>query len=142
MICANPFNQNSLEQLSSLLSTDRLINTDIEEYLDEKSDDGDDPHFLDEIDITKDAIIHQSPFNVKACGRFPFLNQIIRKEKLDKQATNELYAPKIVQLFHKWFAYLPLWSCIMVDFIDLNALRCTIKLQKLVWTQVKKKYIC
>ena len=117
-IYANPYNQNSSVQLDSLLGTDDLINEDIDKYLDEKPNDKESPHFLDEIDITKDAIIHQSPFNVKACARMPFLNRIIRKEKLDNQAANQLYAPKIVQLFHKWFAYLPLWSCLMTDFIE------------------------
>ena len=38
------------------------------------NDNGDDEtHFLDEIDITADAIIHQSPFNVKMFERIPFL---------------------------------------------------------------------
>ncbi len=117
-VYANPNNQNSLTQLGSLLSTNDLVEDDVEKYLDENLDDKEDPHFLDEIDVTKDAIIHQSPFNTKACSRLPFLNQIIRKEKLDNQITNQLYSPKIVQLFHKWFAYLPLWSCMMTDFID------------------------
>jgi hypothetical protein len=117
-IYADPYNESSSGQLDSLLSTNNLINDDVGKYLDEKPDDEEEPHFLDEIDISKDAIIHQSPFNVTACARIPVLNQVIRKEKLDKQTTNQLYAPKIVQLFHKWFAYLPLWSCVMVDFID------------------------
>lgn len=116
-IYADPYNEKSSDQLDFLLNTNHSNNDDFEKYLDEKPDD-EDPHFLDEIDIGKDAIIHQSPFNVKACARIPFINQIIQKEKLDKQTTNQLYAPKVVQLFHKWFAYLPLWSCIMTDFID------------------------
>ena len=125
-IYADPYNESSLRQLDSLLSTNNSIIDDVEKYLDEKPDDGKEPHFLDEIDISKDAIIHQSPFNVKACACIPVLNQVIQKDTLDKQATNELYSPKIVQLFHKWFAYLPLWSCIMVDFIDLDIFRYTI----------------
>lgn len=117
-IYADPYNENSSQQLGLLLSTNHSTDNDVEKYLDEKATEEEESHFLDEIDIGKEAIIHQSPFNVKACADIPVLNQIIRKEKLDKQATNQLYAPKIVQLFHKWFAYLPLWSCIMVDFID------------------------
>lgn len=128
-IYANPHNQNSLTQLNSLLSTDQLTKEEIDQYLDEKTENGEEPHFLDEIDITKDAIIHQSPFNIKARNRMPFLNQIIKKEKLNDQATNQLYAPKIVQLFHKWFAYLPLWSCIMVNFIDEHFEMCHLSIE-------------
>ena len=117
-IYADPYNENASQQLGLLLSTNHSTDDDVEKYLDEKPNEEEEPHFLDEIDMSKDAIIHQSPFNVKACADISVLNQIIRKEKLDKQTTNQVYASKIVQLFHKWFAYLPLWSCIMADFID------------------------
>lgn len=122
-IYASPYNENSLRQLDSLLSTNNLINDDVEKYLDEKLEDPEEAHFLDEIDISKDAIIHQSPFNVTACAHIPLINQVIQKETPDKPTTNQLYSPKIVRLFHKWFAYLPLWSAIMVDFIDFIMLR-------------------
>ena len=117
-IYADPHAENSSKKLKSLLDNTNLNQEEIEEYLDEKPDEDKEPHFLDEIDITKDAIIHQSPFNVKACSRIPTLNRLILKEKIDKQITNPLYSPEIVHLLHKWFAYIPLWSCIMTDFVD------------------------
>ncbi len=115
---ANPHAKNSSRKLNSLLDTTDFNQGEIEEYLDEKPEENEEPHFLDDIDITKDAIIYQSPFNVKVCARIPALNRLILKEKIDKQITNPLYSPKIVHLLHKWFAYVPLWSCIMTDFVD------------------------
>jgi hypothetical protein len=117
-IYADPQAENSSRILNSLLSTTDLIDDDIDKYLNEQMDDVNEPNFFDEIDITKDAIIYQSPFNIKACARVPALNKIIQQEKYDGPITNSLYSRKIVQLFHKWFAYLPLWSCIMTDFVD------------------------
>ncbi|CAF4624393.1 unnamed protein product, partial [Didymodactylos carnosus] len=97
---------------------------DIEPYLQEsdvKDDKSMKQDFLDETDITMDPIIHQSPFNVKACADIPYLRQIIQKEELHKKPSNSLYSPKIIRLLHKWFAYIPFWSCIMTDFFERYA---------------------
>ena len=92
----------------------------VEPYLNagNNDNDGNEAHFLDEIDITTDAIVHQSPFNVKMFERVSFLKQIVYKEPLKRQTTNSLFSIKLVHLFHKWFAYGPLWSGIMTEFID------------------------
>ena len=104
-IYADPYAENSFRKIDSLLDTVDLTEEDIEQYLDATLEEDEEPHFLDEVDITKDAIIHQSPFNVKACLRISNLSRLIRKEKLEKQIANPLYNPKIVHLLHKWFAY-------------------------------------
>lgn len=117
-IYADPYAEHSLRKLSSLLDTIDPTEDEIARYLDDDNHVEEPPHFLDEIDITKDAIIHQSPFNVKARARIPFLARLIRKELVTPPSTNSLYSPKIVQLLYKWFAYLPLWSCVMTDFVD------------------------
>lgn len=118
-IYADPFNEESSRSLSSLFNKSCDGQSLIEQYLDvDEDEDEDEPHFLDEIDITVDPIIHQSPFNVKACNRIPVLNAVILKQPVKKTPTNPLFSIKLVQLFHKWFAYLPMWSGIMTEFVD------------------------
>lgn len=120
-IYADTQDQDTSRKLKSLLSTVEQVDEEFHHYLDDElyEDDAEntEQHFLDEIDVTKDAIIHQSPFNTKACTRIPTLNRIITKEKIREEITNPMFSIKIVQLLHKWFAYLPLWSCIMTDFV-------------------------
>ena len=125
-IYADPYAEHSSRKLSSLLDTidptddeiGKYLDDEIGKYLDDNNHTEEPPHFVDEIDITKDAIIHQSPFNVKARARIPVLARLIRKGVVTPPSTNSLYSPKIVQLLYKWFAYLPLWSCVMADFVD------------------------
>ncbi|CAF2115689.1 unnamed protein product [Rotaria magnacalcarata] len=117
----DPNSETSPDALKSLLSKSDLSNFDVNPFLEEKDVQDDKSltqDFLDELDITTDPIIHQSPFNVKACDGIPALRRIMEKQKLDIKPSNSLYSIKIIQLFHKWFAYLPLWSCIMTDFFD------------------------
>ncbi|CAF4095238.1 unnamed protein product [Rotaria sordida] len=116
-IYADPYNNQSSQRLSLLLDQSNVDEFPVEPYLDEIEQDEEEPHFLDEIDITNDAIIHQSPFNVKACERMPLLKQLIRKEPMKKKPTNPLFSIAIVHLFYKWFAYVPLWS--VIDSVDL-----------------------
>ena len=117
-IYGDPYANNSSQELNSLLDTADLTEEDIDKYLDMRTEDDENSHFLDEIDVKKDAIIHQSPFNTKVCSRVPHLKRLVNKEKLDKEIVNPLYSTKIIHLLYKWFAYLPLWSCIMVEFLD------------------------
>ncbi|CAF1541941.1 unnamed protein product, partial [Didymodactylos carnosus] len=65
---------------------------DIEPYLQEsdvKDDKSMKQDFLDETDITTNPIIHQSPFNVKACANIPNLRQIIQQEELHKEPSDK-----------------------------------------------------
>jgi hypothetical protein len=117
-IYADPNNERAMETLTLLLNKSDLSELDIQKILDKSEESDDEPHFLDEMDITRDPIIHQSPFNIKACARIPALDRIIKKTAFEQQPTNTLYSSKIVVLLHKWFAYLPLWSSIMTGFLD------------------------
>lgn len=120
-IYGDPFAEESRAALSTLLSSSEISEADVEPYMNERDvaeDETNMQDFLDETDITTDPIIHQSPFNIKACERIPMLRMIMKKEKLLSEPINALYSTKIVQLFHKWFAYLPLWSGILTDFFD------------------------
>lgn len=126
-IYADPHDQDASRKAKFLLTTVDQVDEEFHNYLNEElyedDDEKDQSHFLDEIDITKDAIIHQSPFNIKACARIPTLDRIIKKEKLHQEITNSMFSTKIVQLLYKWFAYLPLWSCIMTDFVERYMLK-------------------
>jgi hypothetical protein len=120
-IYGDPYNDRSSDALARLLSRSDLSEFDITPFLEENDVVDDQPNkqdFLEETDITKDPIIHQSPFNVKACSRLPVLRRLIKKEKLVTEPCNPLYSPKIIHLLYKWFAYIPFWSCIMTNFFE------------------------
>ena len=70
-IHAHPYNQQSSEELCLLLDRFSMNDFLVGSYLvgDGGRDDNPESHFLDEVDITTDAIIHGSPFNEKACKR-------------------------------------------------------------------------
>ena len=120
-IYGDPCFEQAPEEVTLCLSTHDLSEFDVNSYLEEKNVKDDKPikqDFLDETDITTDPIIHQSPFNIAACTGIPALRRIINKEKLDKEPVNPLYSTQIINLLHKWFAYIPFWSCIMTDFFE------------------------
>ncbi len=120
-IYGDPYSEHTSEALSSLLSSSDSSEFDIIPFLEEndvQDDQTNEQDFLDETDITTDPIIHQSPFNIKACTHILPLRRLIKKEKLETEPTNSLYSPKIIRLLHKWFAYIPLWSGIMTDFFE------------------------
>ncbi|CAF1680432.1 unnamed protein product, partial [Didymodactylos carnosus] len=75
-IYGDPDSKNSSDTLALLLSESDLSNLDINPFLEESYVQDDKPNkqdFLDEIDVTTDPIIHQSPFNIKACADIPAL---------------------------------------------------------------------
>ena len=120
-IYGDPYSKNSSDALASLLSKSDLSGFDINPFLEESDVQDDKPikqDFLDETDITTDPIIHQSPFNIKACAGIPALRRIIDKEKVDPEQCNSLYSVKIIHLLYKWFAYIPIWSCVMIDLFE------------------------
>ncbi|CAF3842285.1 unnamed protein product [Rotaria sp. Silwood1] len=94
-VYGDPNNENASDVLKSLLSKSDLSDFDVRDDKPLKQD------FLDEIDITTDPIIHQSPFNVKACASIPALRKIMEKQKPNIKPSNPLYSLKIIQLFHK-----------------------------------------
>ena len=120
-IYGDPYCDRSCNELALLLSRSNSSEFDVTPHLEEKHVEDDKDHqqdFLEETDITTDPIIHQSPFNVKACDRIPALRSIIENKTLDKEPCNSLYSPKVIRTLHKWFAYIPLWSCLLTDFFE------------------------
>ena len=120
-VYGDPLAEESSARLSNLLSSSAITEAYVDPYMQESDvaeGENNTQDFMDETDTTTDPIIHQSPFNVKACDRMPALRMIINKEKLPAEPSNPLFSPKIIHLFHKWFAYLPLWSCVLTNFFD------------------------
>ncbi|CAF1194000.1 unnamed protein product [Didymodactylos carnosus] len=116
--------KNPSDILALLLNESDLSNLDINLFLEESYVQDDKPNkqdFLNEIDVTPDAIILQSSLNIKACADIPALRRIIEKEKLVGEPYNSLYSPKIINLLYRWFAYIPFWSCIMTNFFERYA---------------------
>ena len=70
-IYAYPYNQQSSEELCLLLNRSSMNDILVGSYLvgDGGRGDNPEPHFLDEVDITTNTIIHGSPFSEKACKR-------------------------------------------------------------------------
>jgi hypothetical protein len=74
---------------------------------------------LDEVDEnmhSSKAIIHESPFNIEAISRFPQLSELLDSKKKYENVTNPLFCRRIILVFYKWFAYLPLWTSLLTEF--------------------------
>jgi hypothetical protein len=83
----------------------------------EVQEDSTDP--LDEVDEnihSSKAIIHESPFNIEAIRRFPQLSELLDSKKKYENVTNPLFCRRIIYVFYKWFAYLPLWTSLLTEF--------------------------
>ncbi|CAF1459793.1 unnamed protein product [Adineta steineri] len=89
---------------------------------------------LDEVDEnmhSSKAIIHESPFNVEAIRRFPQLTDLLDSKKKYENVTNPLFCRRVIYVFYKWFAYLPLWTSLLTEFEDRYATdRTPVDLQK------------
>lgn len=120
-IYGDPYFETAPDEINLLLNTSDVSTVDIESYLQEIDVQDDKPmkqDFLDETDTTTDPIIHQSPFNIKACADILPLQRILKKEKLHREPSNPVFSKKIVRLLYKWFAYIPFWSGILTNFFE------------------------
>ena len=85
----------------------------------EVQEDSTDP--LDEVDEnihSSKAIIHESPFNIEAIRRFPMLSELLDSKKKYENVTNPLFCRRIIYVFYRWFAYLPLWTSLLTEYQD------------------------
>ncbi|CAF4112966.1 unnamed protein product [Didymodactylos carnosus] len=71
---------------------------------------------VDENMHSSKAIIHQSPFSIEAIRRFPQLSELLDYGKKFENVTNPLFCRRIILVFYKWFAYLPLWTSLLTEF--------------------------
>jgi hypothetical protein len=75
---------------------------------------------LDDIFLSSQPIIHQSPFTKLARERSPILSKLMDKSKKDKEKCkkNPLFSKELVKTLYKWIAYLPIFTGLMFQFQD------------------------
>lgn len=117
-IFADPALANAETLLNFSLNKNDVEETDLDVLLERNIEDEKEDSFLDEMDVSNDRIIHRSPFSVIALTRSSHLNAIIRKQNNKVKVDNQLFSIPIVQLLYKWFAYFPLWSSVLTNFIE------------------------
>ncbi|CAF5028058.1 unnamed protein product, partial [Rotaria sp. Silwood1] len=61
-------------------------------------------------------IIHQSPFNQEAIRLYPNPATLINHKSKSDKSTNPLFSPSIIRIFYRWWAYLPLWTDLLLNF--------------------------
>jgi len=121
-IYGNPYSTDAKNILARLLESNRLDGFDIDEICgntdknEVEKEDGKPLEIIDDIYVSDEAIIYQSPFNIKTRERLELLDRIINKVHLKAEPTNSLYSREIVLLFYKWYAYLPLWTGLLTDY--------------------------
>ena len=122
-IFADPEAENSEILLDFLLDTNQSDTEDVDLLLENTGENDHSNDFLDEIDVSNDPIIHQSPFSLMARSRNVFLDAIIQKQDSDWQIKNPIFSRKIVLLLYKWFAYFPMWSSVLTDYLERYIVR-------------------
>ena len=76
---------------------------------------------VDEYFRSSAAIIHQSPFNREAIRLNPSISNIINPKSSFPRTDNPLFCRKLIRLIYKWWAYLPLWTGLLVNFKERHA---------------------
>ena len=76
---------------------------------------------VDEYFESHEPIIHQSPFNKEAIKRYSLLDEIVHKKTIKSDNNNALFSIPIVRIFHRWWAYLPLWTGLLFNFEERYA---------------------
>lgn len=66
-------------------------------------------------------IIHQSPFNKEAIRRYPDLADLINSKTKYSKIVNPLFSPPIIRVFYRWWAYLPLWTGLLLNYEERYA---------------------
>ncbi|CAF1528742.1 unnamed protein product, partial [Didymodactylos carnosus] len=112
--------------IQQLITVKDTLQFDIDKCLDDENvmKDNDDKMELDSVDEllhSSDAIIHQSPFNTEMRKRISLMDKHLNKSTKFNNITNSNFSRRIVLLYYRWFAYLPLFSCLLSDFKERYA---------------------
>jgi len=118
-IFGSPNATDSKERLSNLAAmehesdyyADVLENCEIEEegvtdVLDE----------IDEHSHSSTPIVHQSPFTLEASRQIPEMKDLLHPKTKYENVVNPLFSRKVILVFYKWFAYLPMWTNLLYKF--------------------------
>ncbi|CAF4372742.1 unnamed protein product [Rotaria magnacalcarata] len=71
---------------------------------------------VDEYLRSNTPIIHQSPFNKEAIRRYPNLANLVNNKNKPNKIDNPLFSPSLIRIFYRWWAYLPLWTGLLLNF--------------------------
>jgi hypothetical protein len=118
---ANASNADQL--LSHIINVTNVLDFDLRELLKDEIEAADESLTppIEDTFASSDAIIHASPFTCEIRKRFPRLENILKPKK-DKNnnniASNPHYSREIILILYRWYAYLPLWTCIMSDYYE------------------------
>ncbi|CAF4386388.1 unnamed protein product, partial [Didymodactylos carnosus] len=113
--------------IQQLITVKDTLQFDIDKCLDDENvmKDNDGKMELDSVDEllhSSDAIIHQSPFNTVMRKRIFLMDKhYLNKSTKFNNITNSNFSRRIVLLYYRWFAYLPLFSCLLSDFKERYA---------------------
>ncbi|CAF1462902.1 unnamed protein product [Adineta steineri] len=122
-IFGDPNEQNAQEKFEKMLALELDVDEESvtllshpKEILEEAKKKDDKLKIVDEYFRSNTPIIHQSPFNKEAIRLYPNLKKLIdNKSKYDK-IVNPLFAPALIRIFYRWWAYLPLWTGVLWNF--------------------------
>ena len=95
--------------------------TDSERIFTEANQMREELEMVDEYFRSSAAIIHQSPFNREATRLNPSLSKILNPKISYPNVDNPLFSRKLIRLIYKWWAYLPLWTGLLVNFKERHA---------------------
>lgn len=97
------------------------IMKDGEKIFEEAKRKKDELQLVDEYLRSNIPIIHQSPFNKEAIKRYPDLANLVNRKFKHKNIINPLFSPSIIRVFYRWWAYLPLWTGLLLNYEERYA---------------------
>ena len=122
-IFGEPQNRNAANDFELLFVQQLLVDeeshsvlTDTERIFSEAKKMDEELSLVDEYFRSNSAIIHESPFNKEAIRLYPAIEQLLNAKTNFSKVTNPLFSRKLIRLIYKWWAYLPLWTGLLIDF--------------------------
>lgn len=124
-IFGNPKNGQATEDLQRLLIQNLNVDeesrsslTDGEKYFSPGDELKEELELIDEYFQSSTAIIHQSPFNREAIRLNPSISDILDSKNTFSEIDNPIFSPNLIKIIYRWWAYLPLWTGLLVNFKD------------------------
>jgi hypothetical protein len=122
-IFGDPNNKHAANDLELLLAEQLHVDeeshsvlTDAERIFSEAKKMDDELSLVDEYFRSNSAIIHESPFNREAIRLYPPIEQLLNAKAHFANVKNPIFSRNLIRLIYKWWAYLPLWTGLLIDF--------------------------
>lgn len=127
-IFGDPKNKEANEDLQRLLNQRLNIDeesrsslTDNETLFSPNKELKEELELIDEYFHSSTPIIHQSPFNREAIRLNPSISEILDSKNSFANVDNPLFSRKLIKIIYRWWAYLPLWTGLLINFKDRYA---------------------